>query len=566
MSSDAPLTRRALVALLVALLVAFALAWFAGLEYRTLLHPDEGRYAEIPREMIVTGDWLTPHLNGLKYFEKPPLQYWITAAAYEVFGVHNWTARLWPALSSFLAALFLGYVGWRQGGPTLGLYTAAGLLGCVGYIINAHLLTLDGGLGAFLTLAFGAFLIAQRDDATQNEQRNWMWVAWAAMAAATLSKGLIGVVIPGASLVLYTLVTRDFALWRRLHLLSGSLLYLVLAAPWFIAVSRANDGFFEFFFVHEHFQRYLTTTHKRDQAWWYFVPLFLVGMLPWLPLLGWGTLQIWRDGKPAANGFSWQRFGVVWSVFIFVFFSASGSKLPSYILPMFPALALLAGWLLQRTENRTLARLTLPMAGIMAALLVVLLVAYEPLVRRFVTEDVSLAPALAFGPWFKSALAIGFFGGAVALWALRRPTSADRTTAVLALSLSVLIATQIGLAGYDKFRSVRSSRDILRAAETANGPFSPEVPFYHVHMFDQTVPFLLRRTTTFVEYRDEFALGIDAEPGKAIHTEAAWINTWKDLAQGYAMMPIDDFERLSKEGVPMKLLAGDSRRAIVSRR
>ena len=102
------------------------MVWFAGLDYRTLLHPDEGRYAEIPREMVVTGDWLSPRLNGLKYFEKPPLQSWVTALAYEAFGVHNWTARLWPALSTFLATLFLGYVGLRLGGPTVGLYSIVG--------------------------------------------------------------------------------------------------------------------------------------------------------------------------------------------------------------------------------------------------------------------------------------------------------------------------------------------------------------------------------------------------------------------------------------------------------
>jgi hypothetical protein len=229
-------------------------------------------------------------------------------------------------------------------------------------------------------------------------------------------------------------------------------------------------------------------------------------------------------------------------------------------------LALFSGWLLQRTTNRTLTRLTLPMSAVIAALLVVLLVAYEPLARRFVTDDVSLAPALAFGPWFKATLAIGLAGGVVTLWALHRGTSAGRTIAVLALSLTILIAAQVGLSGYDKFRAVRSSRDILRAAEDVNGPFITEAPFYHLHMFDQTVPFLLRRTTTFVEYRDEFALGLDAEPDKAFRTEAAWIKVWQDLPQGYAMMPTEDFERLGKDGVPMKLLAGDSRRVIVSRR
>src|SRR5438876_9200081 len=139
-STFAPLTRRAMLALLL----VFTLVWFSNLEYRRLVHPDEGRYAEIPREMAETGDWVTPRLNGVKYFEKPALQYWLTAAAYEAFGVHPWTARLWPALSGFLGVLFIGYVGWRLGGPALGLYAAVGLVGCVGNVLKTHAHALDG--------------------------------------------------------------------------------------------------------------------------------------------------------------------------------------------------------------------------------------------------------------------------------------------------------------------------------------------------------------------------------------------------------------------------------------
>src|SRR6202022_3425826 len=111
----APLTYRGAVVLLL----VFTGVWFSNLRYRRLVHPDEGRYAEIPREMAASGDWVTPRLNGIKYFEKPALQYWITAAAYSVFGVHQWTARLWPALSGFLGVLFIGYGGLRLGGPLL---------------------------------------------------------------------------------------------------------------------------------------------------------------------------------------------------------------------------------------------------------------------------------------------------------------------------------------------------------------------------------------------------------------------------------------------------------------
>jgi len=516
--------------------------------------------------MVATGDWLTPRLNGLKYFEKPPLQYWATALAYEAFGVHEWTARLWTALSTLVATLFMAYVGLRLGGPRLGLYTGAALAGCAGYVVSAHVLSLDGALAAWLAIAFGAFVLAQRDDADAPARRRWMWVAWAAIAGATLTKGPIGAVIPGASLVLYSLATRDYAVWRRLSLASGTVLFLALAAPWFVAVSLANDEFLRFFFVHEHFQRFLTTEHRRVEPWWYFVPLALVGMIPWTPLLGWGLVKSWREGVPNARGFSWQRFALVWAGFVFVFFSASGSKLPSYILPMFPVLSLLAASLLVSVDRRTLGRLVGPMTVAAGVALAAVLVGYAPVVRRLVTDPATLAPTLAYAPWIEAALGVATLGGVIAAVALRRETPRGRTVAVLAVALGALVTVQLGIVGFDEFRTARSSRDILRAAVAANGPFAPGVPFYHVHMYDQTVPFYLGRTTTFVAFRDEFALGLDAEPGKAYASDREWIPVWKDLPQGYAMMPPNDYARLAAEGVPMRVLARDPRRVIVSRR
>jgi 4-amino-4-deoxy-L-arabinose transferase-like glycosyltransferase len=558
---DAPLSRRAIVLLLVVVTIA----WFAGIDRRALIGPDEGRYAEIAREMVATGDWLTPRLNGLKYFEKPPLQYWMTALAYEALGVREGAARLWPVIASFAGVLFLGYVGFRLGGLVLAVYAAAALAGCIGYVANGHLLTLDGALGAFLAIAFGAFVLAQRDGVTARERRNFMWLAWTAMAGATLSKGLIGVVIPGASLVLYTLATRDVAVWRRLHVASGAAIYLVLTAPWFIAVSLANSEFAHFFFIHEHVERFLTTTHGRAEPWWYFIPIFLVGMLPWLAVLTPGLRRAWR-WSPAPGAFAWPRFALLWAAFVFVFFSASGSKLPSYVLPMFAPLALVAAWLLVDIDPRALLRQSWPLAAVLAVLLVAVFVGYATIARRVVKDDMALAAALAFGPWVKTALLVLAAGSAIALVALARGWPRARTVTVVALSLGSLGTVQITLAGYDEFRTTRSSRDMLRLAVAANGPFDPALPFYHVHMYDQTTPFYLKRTTTFVAYRGEFALGQDVEPGKAYATEGDWLPVWHALAQGYAMMDVPTFERMSREGVPMKVLARDSRRVIVSRR
>ena len=559
---DPPLSR----AIVIALLFVFAAAWFAGLEYRTLLHPDEGRYAEIPLEMVATGDWLTPRLNGLKYFEKPPLQYWVTAFAYETFGAHNWSARLWPALSTFLAALFLGFVGLRLEGPSVGLYSVVGVLGCVACVISAHVLTLDAGLNVFLIVAFGAFVLAQRDVATATSSRHWMWVAWVAMAAATLSKGMVGIVIPGASLVLYTLVTRDFRVWRRLHLRSGLLIYLLLAAPWFIAVSLANDDFAHFFFIHEHFDRYLTTVHERQHGWWYFVPVVIVGAVPWLAILVWGAPHMWHDAKPGANGFSWQRFAIAWSIFVFAFFSASGSKLPAYILPIFPVLMLLVASLCERVPARTLLRHTLAGTTIVLIALDAVLLAYDAPVRRFVKDAAVLGPALALAPWVMALLTVAALGNIVAYWFLGRAAATSRTTAVLALSFSTLAACQLGLIGFDEFHGLRSSRELITAAEAANGPLQPDVPFFNVKIFDHTVPLVLGRPTTLVEYRDEFAFGESSEPEKAFSTELAWIPVWQRLDGGYAMMSVGEFDRLLASGVSMRLIVHDDARVIVARR
>lgn len=554
--SASPLTRRGALAVLI----VFALVWFANLDYRRLVHPDEGRYAEIPREMVATGDWLTPRLDGIKYFEKPALQYWITAAAYEAFGVHAWTARLWPALAGFLGVLFIGYVGLRLGGPVLGLYSAAALGSCLWYAGNAHILTLDAGLTLWMTVGMGSFLLAQR--AVRHEsQLAWMWSAWAALALATLSKGLIGIVLPGMALIAYSIVERDWKLWRRLHLASGTILFLAIAAPWFIAVSSRNPGFFDFFFVHEHFTRFLTSEHRRTGAWWYFVPILVVGLLPWVVVFFAALPRAWRASR-GEDGFHWQRFALVWSAVIFLFFSASGSKLPSYILPLFPALALIVGWQLTTLSDAALARLTLPLALLAGALTLAAVIGYPALVTRLANARQPAGPLLDYGPWIEAGLALACAGGIAAWWWLRR---GRKTLAVLSVALTSLAAAQLILTGYDALAESRSAEPILTRI-AAQGPLRTDVPFYTVRMYDQTLPYYLGRTVIPVDYRDELAFGIDREPDKALATIAEWQSRWQKSEQAYAIMQPEEYEKLKGNDVPMVELARDPRRVVVSRR
>ncbi len=556
-SSVSPLTRRGAFALLL----VFALIWFSNLDYRRLVHPDEGRYAEIPREMMVTGDWLTPRLNSIKYFEKPALQYWITAAAYEAFGVHHWSARLWPALAGFLNVLFIGYVGYRLGGPTLGLYSAAVLAGCVWPVLNAHILTLDTGLTLWMNAGLGGLLLAQHAG-TARERRGWIWMAWAALALATLSKGLIGIVLPGAALVAYTLATRDWALWRRLHLVSGVAVFVAIAAPWFVAVSRANPEFFDFFFIHEHFTRFLTGEHRREGAWWYFIPIFVVGILPWLAVFIGTARRMWM-APSEPNGFNGQRFALVWSTVIFVFFSMSGSKLPSYILPIFPALALPIGWQLTTLPDTTLARLTLPLVIVAGVIALATIFGYAPLVAHLADPRQPLPPLLAYGPWLKAGFAIAFAGGVLGWWWLTR---AKRTAAILAVALSSLVGAQLVLSGHDELAESRSTAPILARVVAAHGPLSTEVPFYTIRMYDQTLPYYLGRTVVQVNHPDEMAMGLASEPEKAIATVDEWRRRWEAGGQAYAIMQPDEYDELKREGVPMVELGRDPRRVVVSRR
>ncbi|CAG0988791.1 4-amino-4-deoxy-L-arabinose transferase [Burkholderiales bacterium] len=549
---------------IVIAIVAFA--WFSALDLRKLQHPDEGRYAEIAREMAVSGDWLTPRLNGIKYFEKPPLQYWVTAASYRVFEIDQWTARLAPATAGFLTIVAVGLTAASLAGPTAGAYAALVLAGCVWHIGLSHFVTLDALLSFLLACALCAFLLANREGLARAAVRRWMLAAWASIALAMLTKGLVAIAIPGATLVLYTVVTRDAGPWRRLHLLPGLALCLAIAAPWFVLVSRGNPGFAEFFFVHEHFQRFLTSEHRRTGAWWYFLPIFAVGVMPWLSIMPWTWRGSWRTGA-AANGFRWAAFCLVWAAFVFVFFSMSGSKLPSYILPMFPALMLAFGPALAAMPPRRIAWLLSPLAIGAALLFVATLTGYERLIPRVSDARTPAALFEAYAPWARIGTGV-IAAAALAGWfVLRRGGERARTVGLAVVAVGTLAGFQVLFVGHDAFRPTRSGYDILREAQDARGaPFDRAVPFYQVGGYDQTVPFYLGRTTTLVAFRDEFAMGLDMEPELAIPDEPTWIAVWDALPDGYALMPVSDHRRLAAQGVPMHVVATDPRRVLVVRR
>ena len=540
-----------------ALLLVLAVVWFSNLESRKLIRPDEGRYAEVPREMVATGDWVTPRQNGFKYFEKPAFQYWATAAAYEVFGVAHWTSRLWPALSGFLGVLLVGLVGARFWGMQAGVLAATVSASSLLYVLIGHINTLDMGVTFFLNLGMLSLMLAQRSsmgDAPASAERHWMWLAWVALGLAVLSKGLIGAALPAAALIVYTLWSRDWALWKRMHLGSGLLIFLGVTAPWFILVSLRNPEFFHFFFVHEHIDRFLTKAHSRTGPPWYFVPILLAGMVPWTLLMFDAGLRALR--RESAEGFQPKRFLLAWIVFVFAFFSYSSSKLPSYILPVFPALALLIGDYLTRISSRAMALHTLPVLALALAA-----AWFAPQVTRLADVEVPLALYQNYVPWVIAAAAAAVLGSLLSLWwALKERVAA----AAIALGLGGLIAAQLTLTGHDSLSPAASTWHLVQQIKPhLKSGTKPEIPFYSISIYDQTLPFYIERNVTLVEYTGELSFGIEQEPANFIKTYGEFEKQWRAAPYALAIMHPGTLVYFNQHKVPHTILARDTRRVIV---
>ena len=535
------------------LLLVFSVVWFCNLDYRNLLRPDEGRYAEISREMLASADWITPRLNGIKYFEKPPLQYWMTAGAYALFGESEWTARLWAALTGIAGVVMTGLVGARLLGRGAGFNAALVLASSFLYVVIGHMNTLDMGVTFWLSAALFAFLLAQDPNLPPARARRWMLVSWAAIGLGFLSKGLIGLLLPGLALAIYVAIERDFTLPRRLHAGYGIVLLLAIVLPWVIAVSIANPEFPHFFFIHEHFARFLTKEHHREGAWWYFIPILVGGLLPWTPMLVPAAWRAWRT-EAVGGRFNVRKFLLVYVCTIFAFFSVSGSKLPSYILPLFPALALLLGDWLAHVDSRRLRRFMLPAVAVAAVGL-----ATVPFAARFGSEKVPAALYERFAPWLGGAFLIFLVAGASAYFLAR---SGRARSAIVTMACGSLLLIQIGMTGH---QTLSPSYSAAQVAEIVKPYLGADVPFYSVRTYEHTLPFYIKRTVTLVDYADEFEFGLQQQPDLQIATMQEFRTRWESDRKALAIMGPDVYRTLTEQGLPMHVLSSDGRRVIVSR-
>ena len=516
-----------------------ALAWFVPLNTPHLFNPDEGRYGEIPREMLVSGDWVTPRLDAIKYFEKPPLQYWATAVAFKIAGEHVWTVRLWSALCGFLGLCLSLALGRRLYGERAALFTVIVQTSALLYLGLARVTTLDMGLCFTLQLAMTALALMVRRPGAGWRLPLLLGVG---VALAMLTKGLVGILIPGAVAGLFMLIYRDWRLlfasrpWWTL----GAL--LVLAAPWFVLVSVRNPEFARFFFIFEHFQRYLSRAgFDRYQPVWFFVPVLALGFLPWTTLLPRALIEALR-----AAGAGERATGVllIWAGFVFVFFSLSQSKLMPYVLPAIPALSLLTGRALAQLSARRLAA-HLTAVALFGALVAatVLLLWRLPLAADLIARA-SSASVLGFALAF-ALLALGAALGA--RWCRRGRMLIGAASA----AVGALLLAQSALWAADQLPRMRANTQLAQQLRPWLGNYTH---FYCVDDYVQTVPFYLQRTCTLVGYRGELDFGLRQEPWRAIADLRQFVPVWSRESSALAILRPEDYQRLEALGAPMHVI------------
>ncbi|QWE12947.1 glycosyltransferase family 39 protein [Polynucleobacter sp. AP-Titi-500A-B4] len=534
------------------LLLIYALLWFGTLSYRHLIPSDEGRYAEMAREMLVTGDWVTPRYNGYKYFEKPPLQVWATAAAFQVFGIGDWQARLWTALTGFLTILAIGFTGARIYNARAGWLAAAVLASSPMWVISGHFNSLDMGLSAFLVAALCSLLLAQTAH-NKFSSRNWMWACWIFMALATLSKGVIGAAIPAMVFIAYSISTWDWKIWTRLRLLSGLILFLVITAPWFVLVAQRNPEFLEFFFIHEHLQRFTQDAHSRTGPIYYFIPLLLIGILPWVLQIPGAIAQAWQDRR---REFSSGWLLVCWFVVIFAFFSVSRSKLPGYIIPIFPALALLIGNRLDRLLGNTNS-MTMPwkLQTLGFALLGCVGFFFLSEIGKQARPDEMEAYA-QYTYWVIAALI------ALIVFSLYATLQSKRNglQSIVSFASGFFLCAIIAGTGHETLGRAVSGIDL---ANRVKASIPANVNFYSVRLLDHTMPFYLGRTMIMVEDPDELRFGVNQQPELWMPTIESFITRWQEDQTAYAIMVPEQYIALQGLNLPMQEVDRDSRRVIV---
>jgi len=529
-----------------AILVVFSIFFILFLGELPFKEPDESRYAAIPREMLESGDFITPRLNYVKYFEKPPLHYWVNALSLSAFGNKEAAARFPSALFGLCGVLLVYHLGRKLYGRRAGLYSALVLGSSVGFLFQSRMNIIDTTLTICMAAALGFFLLASRREETDKGRYYYLFYLFCALSV--LAKGLIGIVLPGGVIFFYLLLTKRWNLLREMRLFSGTVLFLAVCAPWFVLVSLKNPEFFQFFFIHEHFERFLTKVHGRYEPPWYFIPVLLGGMMPWSFFL------------PGAAKFAWEKrdshilFLSLWFGVIFVFFSLSSSKLIPYILPVFPAVALLIGSAISTALDETGPLLKIQAA---AAGVFLLIAGSGAILYSQLAAASKLDPSGAI-----------LLGGIFVVGSILSLLSLGRKNRVFAIALLCLTASLGAMCApsviFSRSIEKRSTRELARIARDQY----PAVPLVSFGFYRQGLPFYAEKRVILAGPSGELEFGrqYDDQEGWFVEQDAFY-GMWDSPSAYLAVISRSEVDSFgTKVKTPVRVVAVWGGSALVSNR
>jgi 4-amino-4-deoxy-L-arabinose transferase-like glycosyltransferase len=409
----------------VAIVVTLYFCYFHQLGVVGLMGPDEPRYAWIARDMMESGDWITPRLYGSPWFEKPPLYYWGAALSFKLFGVSEMTARLPSAISALFATLALAWLAWRVYGSATARWLLLLLPSTAGMIGFSHSAATDMPFSAMLTCAMvpAAVLLgivpSTRETLESNRDyaadlsRNAILVTAALfglfLGFAMLAKGPAAIILSGGAVVCWAAYTRRWTAIKRLLHPVAIAAFCVVALPWYVLCAVRNPDFLRVFILEHNFKRFLTPEFQHIQPFWYYAGIVLIAFLPWTPALLWALATGIRGWIRRERLGAMSCFLLCWALFCLVFFTISRSKLPGYILPAIPAIGLLLARAI--TKLGPARRWSLALASLIPGLALAAL-----FFALFNHNDQILKKAVAYTPAVE--IAVGAIGAANILLAI----------------------------------------------------------------------------------------------------------------------------------------------------
>lgn len=504
--------------------------FFILLSNRPLFVPDEGRYAEIAREMVVSGNYVTPYLDGIKYFEKPVLFYWLCTAAIKFAGLSLWSLRSVNACLALLCC-WLTYFTCRKLYQRQTALLAAFILGtCSLYFVMAHMVSLDLAVTCFLTASLYFFMLGC-EQSISYRRRYFLWAAFACAALAVLTKGLIGILFPVMIVGAWIVLTGQWRLLTSLYLPSSICVFLVIVVPWHYLVMQANPEFFNFYFIQQHFLRYTTTDVGHYQPAWFFLPVLFIGFFPWTMFLPQALIMAIKNSRRGQVAHK-EVFLLLWASIIFIFFSFSKSKLIPYILPVFPPLAIISANYLNDLlqHQKHVSRFALLVLALFVALIAYIFYHFS---HHFVLpEPKTAANLLNLATCVLLASVFGY-------WIVR----ADFKKWLILLISNTSLFLLLILAASPSI----DTRTILPLAKVLKPILKPSDEVITFNQYYQDLPFYLERTVSILNWRNELKFGMQHQAKTDwLLNDADFWQRWRSPKQVYIMMGIREYQQLKQ--------------------